>query len=162
MRGALARRAFFAALSRMRGGRLELEEDGRRFSFGATGAELDARIEVRDRRAYSWALRGSTGLGEGYVEGLWATDDLVSVIRIACRNLAPWDRWRRRIHPLVGPLEPLLGAPYPHCEFSVHPGFELMFAVYNAIGTVTVNWPNSRSATKAPSTSATSCSRINT
>ena len=73
--------------------------------LGAPGAELDARIEVRDRRAYRWALRGSTGLGEGYVEGLWATDDLVSVIRIACRNLPAWDRWRRRIHPLVGPLQ---------------------------------------------------------
>jgi cyclopropane-fatty-acyl-phospholipid synthase len=105
VRGALARRAFFAALSRMRGGRLEVEEGGQRFSFGAPGAELDARIEVRDRRAYGWALRGSTGLGEGYVEGLWATDDLVSVIRIACRNLPSWDRWRRRIHPLVGPLQ---------------------------------------------------------
>ena len=73
----------------MRGGRLEVEEDGQRFSFGAPGAELDARIEVRDRRAYRWALRGGTGLGEGYVEGLWATDDLVSVIRIACGTCPP-------------------------------------------------------------------------
>jgi cyclopropane-fatty-acyl-phospholipid synthase len=105
VRGALARRAFLAALSRMRGGRLEVEDGGQRFSLGPPRAELDARIEVRDPRAYRWALRGSTGLGEGYVEGLWATDDLVSVIRIACRNLPAWDRWRGRIHPLVGPLQ---------------------------------------------------------
>ena len=27
------------------------------------------RVEIRDPRAYRWALRGSTGLGEGYVDG---------------------------------------------------------------------------------------------
>jgi cyclopropane-fatty-acyl-phospholipid synthase len=101
----LVRRFFFGAVSRTRGGRLELIEDGRRLAFGPADSELSARIEVRDPRAYRWALRGSTGLGEGYVDGLWATDDLVSVIRIACRNLAPWDRCRRFAQPLVGPLQ---------------------------------------------------------
>jgi cyclopropane-fatty-acyl-phospholipid synthase len=101
----LARRGVLRALSRIRRGRLELDEGERRFAFGPPDSELRARVEVRDPRAYRWALRGSTGLGEGYVDGLWATDDLVSVIRIACRNLPPWDRWRRRIHPLVGPLQ---------------------------------------------------------
>jgi cyclopropane-fatty-acyl-phospholipid synthase len=101
----LARRLVLGALSRLRGGRLELSEGGRRFAFGPPGSELRARVEIRDPRAYRWALRGSTGLGEGYVDGLWSVDDLVSMIRIACRNLGPWDRWRRRIHPLVGPLQ---------------------------------------------------------
>lgn len=101
----LVRRFFFGALSRIRGGRLELVEDGRRFAFGPADSELSARIEVRDPRAYHWALRGSTGLGEGYVDGLWATDHLVSVIRIACRNLGAWDRWRRYAQPLVEPLQ---------------------------------------------------------
>jgi hypothetical protein len=31
-------------------------------------------------------LRGSVGLGEGYVDGLWETDDLVALIRIAARE----------------------------------------------------------------------------
>lgn len=101
----LVRRFLFGALSRTRGGRLELVEDGRRFAFGLAASELSAQVEVRDPRAYRWALRGSTGLGEGYVDGLWTTDDLVSVIRIACRNLASWDRWRRFAQPLVGPLQ---------------------------------------------------------
>jgi cyclopropane-fatty-acyl-phospholipid synthase len=101
----LVRRFFFGALSRIRGGRLELVEDGRRLPFGPVDSELSARIEVRDPSAYRWALRGSTGLGEGYVDGLWATDDLVSMIRIACRNLSPWDRWRRFAQPLIGPLQ---------------------------------------------------------
>jgi cyclopropane-fatty-acyl-phospholipid synthase len=103
--GALARRVFLRALSRIRGGRLEIGDGGDRQSFGPPGAELGARVDVLDRRAYRWALRGSTGLGEGYVERLWDTDDLVAVGRIACRNLPPWDRWRRRIHPLLGPVQ---------------------------------------------------------
>ena len=102
---ALARRALFAALSRLRGGRIEIDESGRRSAFGPAGSELEARVEVRDPRAYRWTLRGSTGLGEGYVDGLWSTDDLVSLSRIACRNLGPWDRWRRRLHPLIGPVQ---------------------------------------------------------
>ena len=69
-------------------------------------AELRARVEVRDPRAYALALRGSTGLGEGYVDGLWTTDDLVAMVRIACRNLAPARSLApARIHPLVGPLQ---------------------------------------------------------
>ena len=61
---ALARRVMFAALARIRSGRLELVEGGRTFAFGPAGSRLRARIEVRDPRAYAWALRGSTGLGE--------------------------------------------------------------------------------------------------
>ncbi len=100
-----SRRLLFAALSRIHGGRVEITEGRRRFGFGPVDAALRARIEVRDPRAYRWSLRGSTGLGEGYVEGLWSTDDLVAVARIACRNLPPLDRWRRRIHPLFGPVQ---------------------------------------------------------
>jgi cyclopropane-fatty-acyl-phospholipid synthase len=102
---ALARRVFLRAVSRIRGGRLEIDDGGHRHPFGPPGADLGARVRVLDRRAYRWALRGSTGLGEAYVEGLWDTDDLVAVGRIACRNLPPWDRWRRRVHPVLGPLQ---------------------------------------------------------
>jgi cyclopropane-fatty-acyl-phospholipid synthase len=97
-----ARRLFLSALSRIRGGRLEIAEGGRELGFGPADAELRARIAVHDPRAYRWALRGSTGLGEGYVEGLWDSEDLVEIARIACRNLSHLDAWRRRLHPLVG------------------------------------------------------------
>ena len=89
----------------MRGGRLEIAEEGRVHRFGQADAALQARVEVFDPRAWSGLLRGSTGWGEGYVDGYWATDDLVDLTRIACRNLAPFDRWRRRLHPILGPLQ---------------------------------------------------------
>jgi cyclopropane-fatty-acyl-phospholipid synthase len=102
---ALARRGLFRLLSRIRGGRIEIDEGGRRFAFGPPGARLRATARVADPHAYSWALRGSTGLGEGFVDGLWTTDDLVALVRIACRNLAPLDHWRGRLHAVVGPLQ---------------------------------------------------------
>ena len=100
-----ARRALFGALARIRRERVEITEGGRRFGFGPAEAPLRARVEVLDPRAYRWVLRGSTGLGEGYVEGLWRTEDLLALHRIACRNLPRWDALRRRIQPLAGPVQ---------------------------------------------------------
>ena len=48
-------------------------------------------MTIRDRRAWAGPLRGSVGLGETYAEGLWETDDLVSLLRIAARALRELD-----------------------------------------------------------------------
>jgi cyclopropane-fatty-acyl-phospholipid synthase len=100
-----SRRAWIAALSRLRGGRLELVEPGRRFRFGEPAADLSARLEVHLPRFYRLLLGGSVGLGEAYRDGVWDCDDLVALTRIAARNMAPLDRWRRRLHPLLAPLQ---------------------------------------------------------
>jgi cyclopropane-fatty-acyl-phospholipid synthase len=105
MRGEAARAVVHRALRRLRGGHLEVAEGGRVRRFGPADASLRARVEVFDPRAWSGLLRGSTGWGEGYVDGYWGTDDLVDLTRIACRNVAPFDRWRRRLHPIVGPVQ---------------------------------------------------------
>jgi cyclopropane-fatty-acyl-phospholipid synthase len=100
------RRAALGLLSRLRGGVLELvEPDGRRFRFGEPSAELGTTLEVRSPRFYRALLGGSVGLGEAYRDGLWDCDDLVALIRIAARNMGPLDRWRRRLHPLLAPLQ---------------------------------------------------------
>jgi len=91
----IARRILFAVLSRLRVGRIEVVEAGRVRAFGPADSELLARVEVHDPRAYRWTLRGSTGLGEGYIEGLWSTDDIVSLARIGARTMPAFDRWRR-------------------------------------------------------------------
>ena len=101
-----SRRLVLGAFSRLHGGRLELvEPDGRRFHFGDAAADLAATIRVNSVRFYHSLLSGSVGLGESYRDRLWDSDDLVAVLRIACRNLGSLDAWRRRLHPLLVPLE---------------------------------------------------------
>jgi cyclopropane-fatty-acyl-phospholipid synthase len=92
-----ARAAVSGVLSRLRSGRLEILEDGRARAFGPAGAELRATVTVHDPAAWRGPLRGSLGLGETYVEGLWETDDLVSLIRIAARELQRPGRLRSAI-----------------------------------------------------------------
>ena len=101
-----SRRLALGAFSRVRGGSLELiEPDGRNFTFGEAAADLAATIRVNSARFYKTLLSGSVGLGEAYRDRLWDSDDLVALLRIACRNLGSLDAWRRRIHPLLAPLE---------------------------------------------------------
>jgi cyclopropane-fatty-acyl-phospholipid synthase len=101
-----SRRLALGAFSRVRGGHLELvEPDGRRFSFGDSAADLAASIKVNSARFYRALLSGSVGLGEAYRDGAWDCDELVELIRIACRNLGSLDAWRRRLHPLISPLQ---------------------------------------------------------
>jgi cyclopropane-fatty-acyl-phospholipid synthase len=57
--------------------------------------DLQARVEVRSARAWPRLLRGSTGLADAYMDGLWTCDDLVSLVRIGARRLPALDAWRR-------------------------------------------------------------------
>ncbi|HET7121102.1 MAG TPA: cyclopropane-fatty-acyl-phospholipid synthase family protein [Solirubrobacterales bacterium] len=91
MRDALARAGVGAVLGRVRAGRIDVVEGSRERSFGPEDADLRATITVHDPAAWRGPLRGSVGLGETYVDGLWETDDLVSLIRIAARELAELD-----------------------------------------------------------------------
>jgi cyclopropane-fatty-acyl-phospholipid synthase len=95
MRNALARGAVSTVMSRgVRGGRIEVVEAGRRRGFGPEDADLHATVTINDPAAWRGPLHGSLGLGEGYVDGLWETDDLVSLIRIAAREVGSLDGLR--------------------------------------------------------------------
>ncbi len=87
MRNATARAVVGAVLSRTRGGEIEIVENGRSRVYGAP-SDLRATVRINDPAAWRGPLNGSIGLGETYVDGLWDTDDLVTLIRIAARNLA--------------------------------------------------------------------------
>src|SRR5579884_4312112 len=50
-------------------------------------------------------LRGSLGLAEGYAQGLWDSPDLVALIRLGARNAAAMDGARRRLAPLLRPVQ---------------------------------------------------------
>jgi cyclopropane-fatty-acyl-phospholipid synthase len=91
MRDALARAGVGTVLGRLRNGRIDVVEGARERSFGPADAELRATVTINDPAAWRDPLRGSVGLGEGYVDGRWETDDLVALIRIAARELEGMD-----------------------------------------------------------------------
>ncbi|HET7444242.1 MAG TPA: cyclopropane-fatty-acyl-phospholipid synthase family protein [Solirubrobacterales bacterium] len=97
MRDALSRTAVGAVLGRVSAGRIDIVEGGRERSFGPPDAELRATVTVNNQAAWRGPLRGSVGLGESYVQGLWETDDLVSLMRIAARELREMDGVRAAV-----------------------------------------------------------------
>jgi cyclopropane-fatty-acyl-phospholipid synthase len=110
------RRLALRVLSGLRNGRLELVEptsnglrlgapSHRRLGFGEADGDLSATVEIHSPRFYRAMLGGSVGLGEAYRDGIWDCDDLVGLVRIAARNMGPLDRWRRRLHPVLSPLQ---------------------------------------------------------
>jgi cyclopropane-fatty-acyl-phospholipid synthase len=95
MRDALSRAAVGGVLGRVKAGRIEVEEaDGTSRAFGPADAELRATVRINDPAAWRGPLHGSVGLGESYVDGLWETDELVALIRIAARELRQMDGMR--------------------------------------------------------------------
>lgn len=91
MRDGLARAGIGQVLSRVRAGEIEVVEGGGSRRFGQPGADLRATVRVNHPAAWRGPYRGSVGLGESYVDGLWETDDLVALIRIAARELRELD-----------------------------------------------------------------------
>jgi cyclopropane-fatty-acyl-phospholipid synthase len=87
-------------LSRLREGRLEIVEEGRRRGFGPPGAPLRATVRVHDRSFWRALLGGSRRLAGAYGAGAWDSDDLVVLVRIAAREMPRLDRWRRPMAPL--------------------------------------------------------------
>jgi cyclopropane-fatty-acyl-phospholipid synthase len=96
----MTRRLLETVLRRIRHGRVELREGGRLHGYGPAGAELRALVTINDPRAWRAWLRGSTGLAESYADGLWDCDDLVTLVRIAAREMRRYDRPRELLVPL--------------------------------------------------------------
>jgi cyclopropane-fatty-acyl-phospholipid synthase len=82
-------------LSGLRGGQLTVLEGSRRDRFGEPG-DLDASMQVRTPAMWRSALSGGgVGFAEAYVDGLWDSDDIVSVLRLLARNLDRLNRLLR-------------------------------------------------------------------
>jgi cyclopropane-fatty-acyl-phospholipid synthase len=104
----VARRTVHALLARVRGGTIELVEDGGARTFGAQAGDeppLHARVEVRSPAFYRALLHGGAGAGQAYIDGLWQCEQLVALARIAARAMPPVDRLRERLLPLTGPWQ---------------------------------------------------------
>jgi cyclopropane-fatty-acyl-phospholipid synthase len=102
----LARQLVLRLLRHVRGGELVIVEGGTVMRFGRRepGRALSAEVRVRSPGFYRLLLRGSTGLCESYVDGLWDCEDLVALTRIAALNMRALDRLRRLLTPLRAPV----------------------------------------------------------
>jgi cyclopropane-fatty-acyl-phospholipid synthase len=87
-----ARKIFFESLSDLRDGYLEIVCPDETFAFGSANSNLRAMAVVHDERFFVRALTGADiGMGESYMDGDWTTPDLVSLVRLAVRNLRTLD-----------------------------------------------------------------------
>jgi cyclopropane-fatty-acyl-phospholipid synthase len=69
-------------------GFLEIVCPDETYSFGNPKSPLRAMAVIHDERFFFRALTGGdVGIGESYMDGQWSSPDLVSLIRLAVRNL---------------------------------------------------------------------------
>ena len=121
---AASRTLLLRLLARMTSDRLDvIDLDGSRHVFGwpdgprigsapdeygvgasdPEGEMLKATLEILDERAWTAVItEGSIGLGRGYVEGWWASDDPTALVRIIIRNLRHLDELRNRVESVTG------------------------------------------------------------
>jgi cyclopropane-fatty-acyl-phospholipid synthase len=97
---ATSRQTALLLLRRVKAGHIELVEGSKRLEVGARDAPLRARVVVRSARFWPAFLRGSSGLADAYADGAWECDDLVSLVRIAAREIRRLDGPRRRVAAL--------------------------------------------------------------
>lgn len=73
-------------------------------TYGTRG-DLHADMTVHDPRAYTAVVtEGSIGLGRGFIEGWWSSDDPVGVVRFLIRNMGTIDAARNRVQAITGPI----------------------------------------------------------
>ncbi|MGD8471793.1 MAG: cyclopropane-fatty-acyl-phospholipid synthase family protein [Desulfobacterales bacterium] len=103
----LARRAIFTLLKRLVYGRITLVENSHRHHFGKVSdrCSLQAEIVVYHPQMYSRIFfGGSIGAAEAYMEGLWSTDDLTTVMRILALNQKAFEDMEKGLARLTAPL----------------------------------------------------------
>ncbi len=109
-----ARGAVHALLRRARSGRIVLHEawSDAQFAFGPDDGEMRATVVLHSPEVYRLLARErSVGLGQAYADGLWDTDDIVTLFRIGAREIGRSDRLRGRLAPLSSPLQRLATLP---------------------------------------------------
>lgn len=81
----LIRGKFFGVLGHLQGAHLLIDErfdGGERKHFGPKDARIQAAVRILDPAAYvQLVFGGDIGAGEAFMDGLWESDDLESVVR---------------------------------------------------------------------------------
>jgi len=84
------RRLVWRRLEKLEVGRLVVDDGAEHREFGCAGDEsLAAKIQVQNPCFYRrMVFGGSLGAADAYIQGFWKCDDLVSLVRVFCRNAA--------------------------------------------------------------------------
>ncbi len=109
----VAWRVGLAAAARIRAGRLTVVlPDGSRQVYGDEAASEQAEIHIHDHQALVRMLvRGETGGGEAYMDGLWSSPDPGPASPGGAQPRVP--RALGRMDPLPGPARPDVGPSVP-------------------------------------------------
>ena len=103
-----ARRVLLEKLNGLERGRLRLVEGGETVMLGRDApraGEPVATVQVHDQRFWpKILLGGSIGAGEGYMAGLWSTDDLTETLRFFLVNRSALESLDGGIGRLLMPL----------------------------------------------------------
>mgnify|MGYP001821723874 FL=1 len=103
-----AKALFLRFMEHLKNGHLSVSDGEEVMTFGSDG-ELSARITVLDQQFYSkLVLGGSIGAGEAYIDRLWYTNDLVSLVLIIALNMGLLNRLEKRFGWLFQPYRLLL------------------------------------------------------
>jgi cyclopropane-fatty-acyl-phospholipid synthase len=88
MPAGLLRRLVSQRLGALAHGRLIIEDEDQRRTFGESSADaISATVKVHDPRFYRrLVFGGSLGAAEAYIHGFWTCDSLINLVRIFCRN----------------------------------------------------------------------------
>lgn len=100
-----ARQLFFHSLSKLQDGYLEIVCPDETYNFGNPVSSLRAMAVVHDERFFLRAITGAdVGIGESFMDGDWTSPDLVSLVRLAVRNMRLLDS----AHPVANSARGLL------------------------------------------------------
>ena len=79
----------FLNLKKISHGYLNLvDAQGKEYSFGDNRSFLKARLKINNPSfCFNILRKGSSGLGESYINGEFQTDDLTSVIELSAKNI---------------------------------------------------------------------------
>ncbi|MCO8122052.1 cyclopropane-fatty-acyl-phospholipid synthase family protein [Stieleria sp. TO1_6] len=98
----LTRRKMAAWLNDLGGGQIHFNDGSLRQTFGSVHTDLQASWDVSDHDFYRlMALDGSLGMAESYLRGHWDSDDLLTLLRVLCRNLERADSATTRISAMA-------------------------------------------------------------
>ena len=109
----LARRAVLSRLAGLEDGQIIVAEGDKQTPYGRCTEDFPEAVMLRVQgpRFFSdIAFGGAVGAGESYINGLWATDDLTSLLRILLRNRAVLEKMDKGLAIISRPLKKLIHA----------------------------------------------------